>query len=127
MFVQAKRFLDNQSVRFVTLVTATVTFIEATNMRILLSFTGFHDPFASSGVVGSEQEGPVLSLIRLRGFDQVYLFSTPNTVVNTSSTVAALRDRYPKLSVTVCPFTFEDPTDYFAILSGLRRLFPGNR
>src|SRR5215204_4165617 len=93
------------------------------SQKILLSFTGFHDPFASTGVAGSEQEGPVLSLVRLRSFDIVYLFSTPATVSNTTATVAALADRHPELKVETCAFAFENPTDYFAILAALRDCF----
>ena len=93
------------------------------SQRILLSFTGFHDPFASSGVAGSEQEGPVLSLVRLRPFDIVYLFSTPATVSNSEATVAALSKQHPQLKVETCAFTFGNPTDYFAILAALRDCF----
>lgn len=91
--------------------------------RILLSFTGFHDPFASSGVAGSEQDGPVLSLVRLKSFDIVHLFSTPATVRNTEATASELLQRHPQLTVEICAFTFENPTDYFAILAALRECF----
>jgi DNA-binding NtrC family response regulator len=97
--------------------------VAVTRSKVLLSFTGFHDPFASSGVAGSEQEGPVLSLVRLRPFDVVYLFSTPATVANTEATVTALAKQHPQVKVETCAFTFENPTDYFAILAGLRDCF----
>lgn len=91
--------------------------------RVLLSFTGFHDPFASVAVAGNEQEGPVLSVARLRSFDRVVLFSTPGTIQNTAATVKALQDRHPTLKVESCDFTFADPTDYFSILAALRACF----
>lgn len=91
--------------------------------RVLLSFTGFHDPFASVGVTGNEQEGPVLSIVRLRPFDRVVLFSTPATVQNTAETLKALNERHPNLKVETCAFDFPDPTDYFAILAALRSCF----
>jgi len=50
-------------------------------INILLTFTGFHDPY-SLGLLGEkEQQGPVLSLIKERPFDQVYLFSTPKGIL----------------------------------------------
>lgn len=91
--------------------------------KVLLSFTGFHDPFASSGVAGSEQEGPVLSLVRLRQFSRVYLFSTPRTLSNAQATVEAMRARHPGITVESCDLSFENPTDYFAILAALRDCF----
>jgi transcriptional regulator with PAS, ATPase and Fis domain len=91
--------------------------------HVLLSFTGFHDPFASTGVAGTEQEGPVLSLVRLRKFDRVYLFSTPKMVLNTDATVAAIGARYPAMKLEAIAFAFADPTDYFAILAALRESF----
>lgn len=91
--------------------------------RVLLTFTGFHDPFASAAVAGNEQEGPVLSLVRLRPFEHVFLFSTPNTQQNTMDTERELRNRHPAVTVTVRHLPLTDPTDYFQILSGLREAF----
>ena len=38
-------------------------------MKILLTFTGFHDPYAI-GLLGEEELGPILSLVQSVGFDQ---------------------------------------------------------
>lgn len=65
-------------------------------INILLTFTGFHDPYAL-GLLGEEQQqGPILSLIKERPFDRAYLFSTPNTAKNTTETRNVLR----KITVT---------------------------
>lgn len=96
---------------------------KGSRQRVLLTFTGFHDPFASAGVAGSEQEGPVLSLLRAREFDSVILFSTPNTVDRTEETRRELSTRHPGVRVEVQHFPLEDPTDYFAILASMRRAF----
>lgn len=98
-------------------------------MRILLTFTGFHDPY-SKGLVGEEEQpGPIVSLLQARSFDLVYLLSTPNTERNTAATVAALKGRVELREVTL---PLQDPTDYGAILKHLRALtaavaeeFPG--
>lgn len=46
-------------------------------MKILLTFTGFHDPYAV-GLAGEEQlPGPILSMVRHVKFDKIVLFSTP--------------------------------------------------
>lgn len=44
-------------------------------MNILLTFTGFHDPYAVGLVGQEEQPGPILSLVGARVFDRVILFS----------------------------------------------------
>lgn len=86
-------------------------------MKILLTFTGFHDPY-SKGLVGEEdQPGPILSLVSQRSFDRIILFSTPNTEKNTAETVAALGER-TQIEVVFLPLY--DPTDYAAILKELR-------
>ena len=52
-------------------------------MDVLLTFTGFHDPYAV-GLVGEvEQLGPILSLVQAKSFDHIILFSTPGTEQNT--------------------------------------------
>lgn len=91
--------------------------------RVLLTFTGFHDPFAAAGVAGSEQEGPVLSLLRAREFDRVILISTPNTLDRTAETQREVAARHPEAKVEVRHFSLEDPTDYFGILASLRSAF----
>jgi DNA-binding NtrC family response regulator len=98
-------------------------------VRILLTFTGFHDPY-SKGLVGEdEQPGPILSLLQARSFDLVYLLSTPNTERNTAATVTALKTQ---VEVKVLALPLQDPTDYGAILKSLRSIatsvveeFPG--
>ena len=73
------------------------------------------------GLVGEEEQlGPVLSLVRARSFDRIILFSTPRTEKNTVATTEALHLSHPKISVEVRDFPVEDPTDYVAILKGLR-------
>lgn len=90
-------------------------------MRILLTFTGFHDPY-SPGLVGEEQQsGPILSLVAARPFDRVILFSTPNTEKNTSATAESLKTFHPAIIVEVRDLPLDDPTDYVAILRGLRQ------
>lgn len=90
------------------------------NMNVLLTFTGFHDPYALGLIGQEEQAGPILSLVAARDFDRIVLFSTPNTEKNTSATVEALRSHYPNLGVEVKDLRLGDPTDYVAILRGLR-------
>lgn len=91
-------------------------------MRILLTFTGFHDPFAKGLVGEDDQPGPILTLLNARPFDLVYLLSTPNTERNTIATAAALKDRFTIRQVAV---PLQDPTDYGAILRELRFISAG--
>src|SRR5215475_7558405 len=89
-------------------------------MTILLTFTGFHDPYALGLIGQEEQPGPILSLVGARTFDQIILLSTPNTEKNTAATEKALRSLHPGLKVEVRDLPLIDPTDYVAILKGLR-------
>jgi len=90
-------------------------------MDILLTFTGFHDPY-SIGLVGEEEQpGPILSLLNKKSFDQIYLLGTPNTAKNTLETKKALESLYPRLKVELIDLSIDDPTDYFLILKELRK------
>ena len=89
-------------------------------MNILLTFTGFHDPYTLGLVGEEEQPGPILSLVNEKSFDQVYLFSTPNTKENTTKTKNALKSSLPGIKVVVKDFLIDDPTNYFTILKELR-------
>lgn len=89
-------------------------------LRILLTFTGFHDPY-SMGLVGEEEQaGPILSLARSRSFDEIVLISTPNTEEHTKATAAALAAAVPPPAVRTIYLLLQDPTDYRAILAALR-------
>jgi transcriptional regulator with AAA-type ATPase domain len=89
-------------------------------MQVLLTFTGFHDPY-SKGLVGQEEQpGPILSLVSVRLFQYIILFSTPSTAEHTQATKDALNSLYPQLPVEIRDFPLDDPTDYNAILRGLR-------
>ncbi len=84
--------------------------------RILLTFTGFHDPY-SRGLIGDEEQpGPILSLASARSFDEIVLISTPNTKAHTEATAAVV----PAPVVRAIHLPLQDPTDYAAILSSLR-------
>lgn len=89
-------------------------------MNILLTFTGFHDPYAVGLVGQEEQPGPILSLVGAKSFDRVILFSTPGAEKNTQATQEALPSLHPGLGVEVRDLPVADPTDYIAILRGLR-------
>lgn len=89
-------------------------------MRVLVTFTGFHDPY-SLGLVGEEQQaGPIISLVRARPFDHVVLISTVNVQKNTVATESALRELNPEMGVSVIDTVLSDPTDYAEILRVLR-------
>jgi DNA-binding NtrC family response regulator len=89
-------------------------------MNVLLTFTGFQDPYVIGLVGEEEQPGPVLSLVGVRAFDRIILFSTPRTEKNTIATCEALQSLYPKADIEVRDLPLHDPTDYVAILTGLR-------
>jgi len=86
-------------------------------MKILITFTGFNDPYSKALVEGDEQPGPILSLLSSRKFDRVILLSTPSTATHTEGTANAVNG----VDVSVRSLHLPDPTDYLAILRELRR------
>jgi DNA-binding NtrC family response regulator len=92
-------------------------------LRVLLSFTGFHDPFAPSVVEGQMDAGPVLSVLAERKFDLVFLFSTPRTVEITEQTKTEITKRHKATEVEIIDLPLKDPTNYLGILRQLRLNF----
>ena len=92
-------------------------------MKILLTFTGFHDPFSEGTTADDKETGPVLTVASERSFDQVYLFSTPNTAKIASDTKTELEKRHSGLRVDICDVPLKDPTNYLGILKQLRSHF----
>ena len=86
-------------------------------MKILITFTGFNDPYSKSLVQGDEQPGPILSLLAAKKFDCVILLSTPSTATLTEATAKVVKG----VNVSVRSLHLPDPTDYLAILRELRR------
>ena len=79
---------------------------------VLLTFTGFHDPF-SKGLVGEEEQpGPILTLVREMPFDRVILFSTPATTSQSAATQHAIAEVSVRTAVAVEDLPLLDPTDY---------------
>ncbi len=94
-------------------------------MKILLTFTGFHDPFSPTVIEKRQQTGPILSLVDTISFDRVVLFDTPGTAENTKRTVEALRERARNVLTEVHgAMDLTDPTDHLRILSFLRQQVP---
>ena len=90
-------------------------------VNILLSFTGFHDPYTKTAVVGEEQpRGPILTALTAREFDRVILFGTPRTLAITDATAEALKSIAPEVTVEVVALPLQDPTDYTQIIVNLR-------
>ncbi len=90
-------------------------------MKVLLTFTGFHDPFTTSRTSGEATAGPVLTVVAERSFDRVYLFSTPKTLEISEKAAQAIEERHPGIEVTILDVPLKDPTNYLGILRQLRR------
>jgi sigma54-dependent transcription regulator len=89
-------------------------------MDVLLTFSGFHDPYFKGLVDKEEQPGPILSLLNARSFDHIFLFNTPGTQEVTRATRDAITMLYSKSKIYVLEINLSDPTDYKDIFSGLR-------
>lgn len=92
-------------------------------MNVLLTFTGFHDPFSETSVEGERETGPILTVVAERAFDVVYLFATPNVASISEETKRELESRHKGLEVKICEIPLSDPTNYLGILRQLRSNF----
>jgi len=94
-------------------------------MQVLLTFSGFNDPFSPTVVEKARQIGPVLSILHHIPFAAVYLFDTPGAHANTVATTDEIKTRFPDLSVHLKSLAkLKDPTDHLGILSYLRKFLP---
>ncbi len=89
-------------------------------MDVLLTFTGFHDPYFKGLVDQEEQPGPILSLLATRSFDQIFLFDTPMTKRVTQETKGAISRLHRDSEVHVLEINLADPTNYQHIFKALR-------
>jgi DNA-binding NtrC family response regulator len=92
-------------------------------MNVLLTFTGFHDPFAETAVEGDMRAGPVLTVVAERSFDLVYLFGTPSVDARTRQTRDEIQRKWPKVQVEILEVPLKDPTNYLGILRQVRGHF----
>ena len=92
-------------------------------MRILLTFTGVHDPFAEISGASEMVAGPVLTVSSARQFDRIHLFSTPATAENSTQTKAELQKRNKSLTVEICDVPLKDPASRLGISNQLRSRF----
>ncbi len=89
-------------------------------MDVLLTFTGFHDPYFKGLVDQEEQPGPILSLLSTRSFDHIFLFDTPSTQRVTADTKDAIKKIHHGSEVHVLEINLADSTNYQEIFRGLR-------
>lgn len=90
--------------------------------RILLSFTGFHDPYAPSPIDGTQQPGPIVAMLGSRPYDRIILFNTPGATRQTEATVEAISRNWPSLQITTKDLPdLIDPTNHILILQYLRK------
>jgi xanthine/CO dehydrogenase XdhC/CoxF family maturation factor len=93
------------------------------DLKALLTFTGFHDPYAPSAATGEMRAGPILTVLAERSFDRVCLFSTPKAAEISEKTAAAIIERHPGVKVEILEVPLKDPTNYLGILRQLRSHF----
>jgi len=97
--------------------------LDPNDLKALLTFTGFHDPFAPAPATGEMRAGPILTVLAERFFDRVYLFSTPKAAEISGATATAITDRHPGVKVEILEVPLKDPTNYLGILRQLRSHF----
>lgn len=81
-------------------------------MTILLSSSGFHDPYSSTSIKSGQQAGPVLAVLANQPFDRAVLFQTPNTRPQTEATGEVMSPTLSCVAVQVVALPLKDPADY---------------
>lgn len=92
-------------------------------MKILLTFTGVHDPFAEVSAAGEKVAGPILTAAAAEQFDSVYLLSTPDLAANSSQTKEELEKRSKNLMVEISVLPLKDPGNRLSIPKQLKSCF----
>ena len=92
-------------------------------MQILLTFTGFHDPFNPEQADGNKTAGPVLTVLAHSDFGAVYLLSTPKTTERSIATAEAIAQRDQDIDIYEETLMLKDPTNHLGILRQLRQTF----
>ena len=92
-------------------------------MKILLTFTGVHDPFAKVSIAGEPQAGPVLTVTSAQPFDCVHLLAIPDMAKMSVQTKDELQKRNQNLTVEIAEAALEDPANHLGIPRQLKSLF----
>lgn len=92
-------------------------------MKILLAFTGAHDPFAGISGTGEKMAGPVLTVAAAQLFDCIHLFSTAATAKNSTQTKVELQKRNENLAVEISDAALKSAADPLEILKQLKSRF----
>jgi hypothetical protein len=92
-------------------------------VKILLTFTGVHDPFAKISIAGEKETGPVLTVTSAQQFDCVHLFSTPGTAEISTQTKEELQQRNKSLTVEICDVPLNDAGNHLEISKQLKSHF----
>jgi len=92
-------------------------------MKILMTFTGYHDPYCQ-GLDGSKQEGPILTALRNVNFGAVHLFfnNKPGIPEITDLTKKTIEKTIKEIRVYTHCLNLPDPTDYAMILENLSKI-----
>jgi len=94
-------------------------------MKVLITFAGSNDPYASSQVAnqGAARHGPILTLAAQREFDEVHILATTMMLESAEITARELEAIQPRARVNVRKFVVRDPTCHREIICELRGAF----
>jgi len=81
-------------------------------MDVLLTFAGNRDPFNPEAVEGDFTDGPVLTLLSEKQIQRIYIFTTPNTLLNAQGLRREIIARYQESEIRIFNIDIPDPTDY---------------
>jgi DNA-binding NtrC family response regulator len=81
-------------------------------MEILFTFAGNRDPFNPEAVEGNFTDGPVLTLLEEKQFQLIYIFTTPNTLINAQDLQQEIAARNHTNRIKIFNIDIPDPTDY---------------
>ena len=85
-------------------------------MNILITFVGNRDPFVEDAISGLDSDGPILTLLKERKYDRIYLFSNKNVAIQTHQLQEEIKKRKLCERVEKVYLEIIDPTNYDELL-----------
>ena len=81
-------------------------------MKILVTFTGYEDPYTDGLIEDTQQLGPILTLLGEKHIDKVILLGIPGLKTHTEMTENAILSRFPDIGLERLDVPIYDPSGY---------------
>lgn len=84
----------------------------SSKMENLITFVGNRDPFVEDTYTGLDSDGPVLTLLKERKYDRIFLFSNKNVAIHAHQLQEEIKKRKLCAQIEKVYLEIIDPTSY---------------